>query len=243
MTAAVFCRQCGNPLTEEEKAVPSAIYCAVCAPSHATAEAAPGPARGSTAPGSPGPGLPVSPVGAAIPPHYDSGISPGLAFMLGLIPGVGAIYNAQYAKGLIHVVIFGLLMSIADSPQSHDITPIFATLIPCFIAYMAFEAFHTAKKRMAGQTVDEFSSLVPMRHSGFPVAPVLLIASGVLFLLNNLGVLYFNQLFRWWPILLIALGVYMLVVRFTGGNGSQEGAPPPGGFGSSGFANEVRHEQ
>jgi len=240
MTAAAFCRQCGKALTEEEKAVPSTIYCAACAATQPTVEI-------PVQPGSAGPGMapsaPVSPAGASVHPIADSGISPGLAFLLGLIPGVGAIYNAQYAKGLIHVVVFGLLISIAESPNSGDITPIFATLIPCFVAYMAFEAYHTAKRRLAGLAVDEFSSLVPMRQSGFPVAPVLLIASGVLFLLNNLGVLHFNQLFRWWPVLLIALGVYMLYVRLAGGESA--GTPPStGGFAATGFNNnEVRHEQ
>jgi len=28
-----------------------------------------------------------------------------------MIPGVGAVYNGQYAKGLVHVVIVGLLIS------------------------------------------------------------------------------------------------------------------------------------
>ena len=238
MTAAAFCRQCGKALTEEEKAIPDTIYCGTCALEHPPA---PQPAAAASHATAHPP--PISPSGAAIPPNYNNGISPGLAFLLGIIPGVGAIYNAQYAKGLIHVVIFGLLMSIADSPQSHDITPLFGTLIPCFVAYMAFEAYHTAKKRMAGIAVDEFSSLVPMRHSGFPVAPVLLIASGVLFLLNNLGVIYFNQLFRWWPVLLIALGAYMLFVRVTGANDEQAQPPSSGGFASTGFTGEVRHEQ
>ncbi|MBK7930413.1 MAG: hypothetical protein IPJ98_23925 [Bryobacterales bacterium] len=239
MTAAAFCRQCGKALTEEEKAIPSTIYCAACAATQSTVEMPAQPVGSGAAPAG---SRPISPAGAAMPLAVDNGISPGLAFLLGLIPGVGAIYNAQYAKGLIHVVIFGLLLSIADSPNSGDVTPIFATLIPSFVAYMAFEAYHTAKRRAAGQLVDEFSSLVPMRQSGFPVAPVLLIASGVLFLLNNLGVLHFNQLFRWWPVLLIALGVYMLYVRLTGGEDST--APPSsGGFAATGFNNEVRHEQ
>ena len=238
MTAAAFCRQCGKALTEEEKAIPDTIYCGTCALEHPPA---PQPAAAASHATAHPP--PISPSGAAIPPNYNNGISPGLAFLLGIIPGVGAIYNAQYAKGLIHVVVFGLLLSIADSPQSNDIAPLFGALIPCWVAYMAFEAYHTAKKRMAGIAVDEFSSLVPMRHSGFPVAPVLLIASGVLFLLNNLGVIYFNQLFRWWPVLLIALGAYMLFVRVTGANDEQAQPPSSGGFPSTGFTGEVRHEQ
>lgn len=106
---------------------------------------------------------------------------------------------------------------------------------------MAFEAYHTAKKRAAGISVDEFSSLAPMRRIGFPVAPVLLIASGVVFLLNNLGVLRFSQLFRWWPLLLIGLGVYMLLMRLTGGGGEEQ-TPPSGGL-AAGYQDEVRHEQ
>ena len=45
----------------------------------------------------------------------NPGVSPGLAFLLGLIPGVGAIYNGQYAKGLVHVLILGMLISIMSS--------------------------------------------------------------------------------------------------------------------------------
>ena len=59
------------------------------------------------------------------------------------------------------------------------------------LGYMAFEAYHTAKRRQQGQPVDEFSSLIPMRagRSRFPVAPVVLIALGVIFLLDNLDLL------------------------------------------------------
>src|SRR3974377_2181168 len=40
--------------------------------------------------------------------------SPVAAAVLGLIPGVGAMYNGQFFKGLIHVVIFAVLISITD---------------------------------------------------------------------------------------------------------------------------------
>jgi hypothetical protein len=65
--------------------------------------------------------------------------------------------------------------------------------------------------------VDEFSSLFPMRgNSKFPAAPVLLIALGILFLLNNLNIVELRRMLRYWPVLLIALGVYMLYIRVTG---------------------------
>ena len=39
--------------------------------------------------------------------------SPAAAAVLGLIPGVGAMYNGQFIKGLVHVVIFAVLVSAA----------------------------------------------------------------------------------------------------------------------------------
>jgi hypothetical protein len=88
---------------------------------------------------------------------------------------------------------------------------------------MAFEAYHTAKLRLEGRIVDEFSSLIPMRGGSgrFPVAPVVLIALGVIFLLNNLDLLDLHRALRYWPVLLIALGAYMLFLRM--GGASREG--------------------
>lgn len=217
-TTASYCRGCGKALTEEEKANPGTIYCAICAP----AAQASGPQPGASPQAPPPPPRPQTVVMQVAPP---SSISPGLAFLLGLIPGVGAIYNAQYAKGLIHVVVFGLLISIANSDAINgDLGPLFGLMIPIFVVYMAFEAYHTAKRRLSGESVDEFSSIVPMRGaSGFPVAPVLMIGVGVIFLLNNLDVLRIGQLLRYWPVFLIALGCYMLYLRL---GGEERTAPP-----------------
>ena len=114
-------------------------------------------------------------------------VSPGLAFILGLIPGVGAIYNSQYAKGLVHVLVFTMLIAVASNSGGDG--GIFVPIFMGWEAYMAFEAYHTAKKRQLGEVVDEFSSILPLRGKGFPVAPVALIILGVLFLLNNLDLL------------------------------------------------------
>jgi len=132
---------------------------------------------------------------------------------------VGAVYNGQYAKGLIHVVIFGLLISLVSSNAVGDLEPLFGLLIAIWYIYMPFEAYHTARKRQLGQAVDEFSSILPLRgpRTGFPVGPVVLIALGVLFLLNTLDVLHFHEVAKYWPLILIALGVYMLYCRLTGG--------------------------
>lgn len=150
-------------------------------------------------------------------PQYAN-VSPGLALILGfLIPGVGAIYNGQYAKGLVHAVVFGLLVSILSSGHE-GMAPLFAFLLTAWVFYMGFEAYHTARRRRAGEPVDEFSSLLNL-HGGrnqAPVAAVILIVLGVLLLLDTLDVLSFEFLVRYWPVLLIAAGVYLLYGRVAG---------------------------
>ncbi len=189
-----YCRVCGKPLSEEEaRPAQGTIFCA----EHVPATGQPTTAR---------------PTGAA--PHPGSG-SPGLAFLLGLIPGVGAIYNGQYAKGIVHVLILGLLISIESSGSAGGLEALVGMLIGVFYFYMAFEAYHTARKRLAGEPVDEFSSLIQLRPEAgrFPMVPVLLIALGALFLLNNLNLLRIEEILKYWPAALIVLGAWMLYER------------------------------
>ena len=75
--------------------------------------------------------------------------NPAAAAVLGLIPGVGAMYNGQFFKGLIHVVIFAVLVSISEY---HGIFGIF---IGAWILYQSFEAFHTAKALRDGQPLPD----------------------------------------------------------------------------------------
>ena len=144
---------------------------------------------------------------------------------------MGAIYNGQYAKGLVHAIIFGLLVSIVSSGSAHGMEPLFGILIAAWVFYMAMEAYHTAHKRRAGEAVDEFSSLIDLhtRGSRFPAGAVVLIGLGVLLLLNTTDIIPLERVLRYWPVLLILLGVYMLYVRLTGLS-EQSGGTAPGVF-------------
>src|ERR1022692_3385108 len=233
--ATAYCRACGKPVCDEcRRDAFGTVYCAEHAPAPPPETPPPGPTAG---PMGPPPAFAVPPAGGATTypatgSYAFSDVSPGLAFFLGCIPGVGAIYNGQYAKGIVHAVIWGMLMSIASS-DSHAIRgmePLFIILVMAWWFYMAFEAYHTARKRRAGEPVDEYSSILDVhgRRSGFPVGAITLIGLGVLLLLSTTDVIQLRYLLRYWPILLILTGAYMLYVRVAGDNPVRQ---------------EVRHER
>jgi Domain of unknown function (DUF5668)/B-box zinc finger len=232
-----YCRECGKPLCEAcRREAGGTLYCE----EHSHGAGWPSAPQPVPAPPPPPTASPYSAPEATPytappprPPITDPGASPGLAFLLGFIPGVGAIYNGQYVKGLIHVVVMGLLISITGNEEmSGNLQPLFGMMIGAWVFYMAFEAYHTAKKRQLGEPVDEFSSIVPRhgQHSRFPLAPTVLIAVGLIFLLHNLDILRIGQILRYWPIALIGLGVYMLYERVSGTSvPNSHSAPPAGG--------------
>jgi len=213
LAATAYCRACGKPVCDQcRRDAQGTVYCAEHAPAAAPP---PGPA--------PEPAPAPSPY-AQRPfyPHAD--VSPGLALLLGFIPGVGAIYNSQYAKGLVHAVIFGIIISILDS-NTGGTDVIFAFILVAWIFYMAFEAYHTALKRRNGEPVDEYSGLVNLRtgSGSGPVAGVALVLLGIILLLNTLNIFNFAYLARYWPVVLIIAGLYLLYTRFAGHGASERG--------------------
>ncbi len=250
--ASAYCRTCGMPVCDAcRRDAFGTVYCADHAPAPATGapppQAVPPPPAGFTSqPGGfapPPPGYAPPPPGYAPPPGYmpppappmaprTTSVSPALAFFLGLIPGVGAIYNGQYAKGIVHGLIWGFLMSIASSRAARGLEPIFIMLVIVWWAYMAIEAHRTAQRLEAGEPVDEFSSLVSLNGRGDQamVAGVILVALGILLLLRTLNVLDIDDLLaRYWPVLLIAGGAWLLWGRIA-----HSGAARPA---------EARHER
>jgi hypothetical protein len=141
-TVVAYCRTCGKPLSEHAKReVYGVIYCEDCLASRVH----------GTVPGANPAG--TVPTAAAVA-YVPSLPNPSLAFILGFIPGVGAMYNGQVAKGFVHVGIFALLVSILSNGAG-GMEPLFGLLLAGFIFYMAFDAHQTAKALRFGQPVPD----------------------------------------------------------------------------------------
>lgn len=184
VAAAGFCRNCGKALTPETRhEVQGVYYCPECLATLV---------HQGTAPAHPG--------------------KAALAGLIGVVPGLGAVYNGDFIKGAIHVIIFGLFISMLSAGRGLGL------FIPMFIAwifYMPFEAYQTAKARLEGTKP---VGVIDFGGGRRQTAPLLLIGMGVLFLLNEFDMIDLDRVVRFWPVGMIVLGIWMLVKRSGAAN-------------------------
>ncbi|HET6930574.1 MAG TPA: DUF5668 domain-containing protein [Candidatus Acidoferrum sp.] len=206
--ASGYCRNCGKAMCAAcSHRVRDVLYCEDCLAQHVGLPASPSAA---------------APVGAADPggfappitPAQKQHSAPALAFLLGFIPGLGAVYNGEYNKAIIHVVVFGAIIFGIASDLGDSIQGLLIFALCVFPFYMAIDAMRSAKARATGQPLtDPFENWSGQR----PLGPIILIGIGALFLLNNFGFFEFfrvRQIFV--PLLLIGIGFFMLKNRVGG---------------------------
>jgi len=182
LDATGFCRNCGKALcTECQRDVRGILYCEACLAALVTK-----PQPVATGPG-----------------------NPALAAVLGCIPGLGAVYNDQYTKAAIHVMIFAGLIAILDRARG-GAAPFFGLMMAAFVIYMPIDAYRTAKAKMQGSPLpDVFGGAAEKHHLG----PIFLIVFGGLILLSNLRLIDISTIADFWPVLLIAMGIWLLRKR------------------------------
>jgi hypothetical protein len=209
--ASGYCRNCGKAMCAAcSHRVRDVLYCEDCLAQHVGLPAAPPPVATPGEIANPGGFAPVATPGQR---HNNA---PVLAFLLGFIPGLGAIYNGEYNKAIIHVVIFGAIIFGIASDLGESIQGVLIFALCVFPFYMAIDAMRSAKARATGQPLtDPFENWSGQR----PLGPIILIGIGALFLLNNFGFFDFfrvRQIFV--PLLLIGIGFFMLKNRVSGKN-------------------------
>ena len=200
--AAGYCRNCGKAMCGTcVRPVREVLYCEECLagivgiPAPVPPPTVATPATGSAA--------------ASLPPLRPTPTpsNPGLAFLLGLCPGLGAVYNGEYNKALIHVVVFVALVVGASSDIDTGLMVILILSCVGFCLYMALDAMRVAKAKSMGVTpVDPLETWTRNR----PIGPIILIGLGALFLLNNFEWFSFYRIGRFlWPVILIGVGVIL----------------------------------
>ena len=208
IAAVAFCRTCGKPLCGNcTRDVRGVVYCEPCLAARLEGTV---PAAGFAPPQTVYPA-----VGAPARPSVGAGPNPAVAGILaGFFPfGVGAVYCSQYAKGLAHLLIFGLLIFASDHAGNWD--ALFGIAIAFFYVYQIIDAVRTAHALQAGQPAPDpfglaqaFSMGDRTESKNIPAVAIILIGLGVLFLLHTMNIFEFG-LDRFWPLILIFLGAWM----------------------------------
>jgi hypothetical protein len=146
---------------------------------------------------------------SSVVPVVRRKISAFVATLLSLIvPGLGAAYNGQTSKAIVHFTIFASFFQMATVT---DGMPFFVLGVFGTWLFAAIDACRTAQLMRAGLAPDDEEDAIARRLYGNPLAwSVTLVALGVIFLLHTLlGISLPVKEFL--PVLLVALGSYMLV--------------------------------
>jgi TM2 domain-containing membrane protein YozV len=200
--AVGYCRNCGKAMcTVCVRPVRDMLYCEDCLARVMGIPPAAEPA------GAPPPPMPAAGVGAAPVPTTGLAPSPLLAFFLGFLPGLGAFYNEQFGKGIIHLALFLFLFIMGvDGAVSGGAEAALWICISALWVYMPIDAYRTAKARQVGQPLDD-----PLENfsKGKPVGPFLIIGIGILLLLHNFDWFPWWRIQQFWPLLLIIVGIVM----------------------------------
>lgn len=143
-------------------------------------------------------------------PYVKKRTSPFVATVLSMIcPGLGAAYNGQTVKALVHFAVFVGLFQMAILMQGTG-TVLFVFGIIGMWLFAALDSWRTAHAIRAGVTPDVAEDILVKRFSGNPkLWGIVLTVLGATFLLQKLDLM--RGLVRGLvPLLLIGLGIYIL---------------------------------
>ncbi|MGH9428613.1 MAG: hypothetical protein ACRD2L_20175, partial [Terriglobia bacterium] len=134
---------------------------------------------------------------------------------LGLIPGVGAIGNGEYLKAVVHVLIFGFLVSLAGSSKVGSFEPLFGIMTVAFFFYMPLEAYHTAKRNALRAAGLQSGDRAPNKQEENLWTGVILTVMGCLLFVNEWVEGFLEGVLKFWPVVLIGFGAYKIWEHFS----------------------------
>lgn len=140
-------------------------------------------------------------------PFVQKRSSPILASMLSFVcPGLGAAYNGQTTKALVHFAVFVGLFQMAVLTG----TPLFVLAFMGMWAFALVDSWRTAQAIRSGVTPNVAEDILVKRFAGNPkLWGIVLLVLGAAFLFQKL--FHIGALMRVvLPVLLIGFGIYIL---------------------------------
>jgi hypothetical protein len=162
--------------------------------------------------------------------NYQAGSSrktARLAALCAVLPGMGAVYNRQNLKAIVHFVSIVGLFQLTDI---HFFEAFFALAGVVFYFYSILDAYRTARRIAEGESAaadeERFKHTLIKRA---PVIGLVLIVSGLLLFIQIVQPFFFSvSLGKLLPVALVILGGFLLTRYFKrsgGDNYRSEQAP------------------
>jgi len=138
--------------------------------------------------------------------------SPAVAAFLSMIPGVGALYLGNIAKGIAYMIIFAGLIVLTSHASVTD-SVVFGLLIGGFYIFQIIDSVNDARKQAARSAATALDTEGEKEEMSL-FTSVFILVLGILFLLANFDVITFRQIARLWPLLLISIGLNIIFRYF-----------------------------
>ena len=137
--------------------------------------------------------------------------NPSLAAFLAIFPGMGAIYNGNFLKGITYMLIFAVLIVLTNNAHDPDAV-VFGLMIAGFYIFQIIDSYNDAGKLNQSSSPGEESALGKEDLSLFSAIVVLVM--GIIFQLANFDLITYRQITRLWPLALIAFGIKIVFNYF-----------------------------
>ena len=178
--------------------------------------------------------------------HYQPGRSKTkarLAALCALIPGMGAVYNRQNLKAVVHFVS---IVGLFNLTKLHILPGLFSLAGMAVYIYSMMDAYRTAERISQGESAEADEARFKRRLAKrAPALGVGLILLGTIMVIQILRPIVFINPARLLPVALIILGGYLLTKYFQRSRGDVSApdynrppySPIPGSFGDSSHTN------
>lgn len=152
--------------------------------------------------------------------------SPLLAAILSaFFPGTGFIYLGMIARGVTYMIaIAALIVAVVNiseyNAREMEIVMLGLTLGGVYL-FQIFDSFKMASKTTGIRKRTEESAKAKAETPSM-FGSILILVIGVLFQLNNLDMLDFDQIVSLWPLVLIGLGIHIMISNQSARKGGDQ---------------------
>lgn len=140
--------------------------------------------------------------------------SPVFAGLLSLCPGLGQIYVGHYQRGFTNLVVIAMTIAFMSWAKPVPLDIIGGFFVSFYWLYNIIDAIRLAnfynEAQAGASTVDlEKHAILPSR-GGSVFGGIALIAVGFLLILHTVFELSLVWMERWWPLIPVVFGVYLI---------------------------------